>query len=207
MSGPIASGYPCLNSRSRHRHGIAPALQHPNAPWYHTCGLAFPMVDLIKQFDYRYLVSEDESSRAAEIVSVLTDSGVDLLGFSEFPHSPGKMQVDLIAGDAGLLEETANDMGWKLSERKSGFLIQGDDRPNAIGLVLNLLADAHIRVTAVQAVSAGAGRFGALLWVERPELERASVVLHSSVSDPVDEASEESFPASDPPALVLPEVG
>jgi hypothetical protein len=46
------------------------------------------------------------------------------------------LQIDFITDDVKVLEETANKLGWKLSEKKSMFLIQGDGPPNAIGEVL-----------------------------------------------------------------------
>ena len=162
------------------------------------------MVDQIQQFEYRYLIADDDTPCTAAIVNQLTDSGVNLLGFSEFPHGPGKTQVDLITDTGNQLEATAGNLGWQLSEKKSGFLVQGEDTPNAIGEVLALLAEARIHVTAVQAVVAGAGRFGAMLWVKPPDSQAAAVVLRSAASfDSLDEALEESFPASDPPVLTV----
>jgi len=71
--------------------------------------------------------------------------------------------------------------------------------------MLSRLADAQVEVTAVQAISAGGGRFGALIWVKPLDLQRAAAVLRSYSDwsppyDVVDETSEESFPASDAPS-------
>jgi hypothetical protein len=72
--------------------------------------------------------------------------------------------------------------------------------------VLSRLADNNIAVTAVQAVSAGAGRFGALIWVKPQDVVKAAQALGVSTYridppyDPVEESSIESFPASDAPS-------
>jgi hypothetical protein len=68
--------------------------------------------------------------------------------------------------------------------------------------VLQRLAGAHIQVTSLQAVSAGGDRFGALLWVRAQDVGEAAKVLGAAAprNDLVDEASEESFPASDAPS-------
>jgi hypothetical protein len=134
-------------------------------------------------------------------LAVLWGEGVDLIGFSEFPRGPGKTQLDLIAHDSRVLAKTAADMGLTVSRAKTGFLIRGEGAPGpAVADVLQRLASAHIHVTSLQAVSAGAGRFGALLWVKTPDVEETAKVLGATVpfNDLVDETSEESFPASDP---------
>jgi hypothetical protein len=166
------------------------------------------MPDEILQFDYHYLRIPDDVARAAGIVSALSESGIKLLAFSEFPDGAGQSQLNLIAESAEDLANAAAHLGLRLSEKKSGLLIRGEDRPNAIGGILKSLADAHVGVTAVQAISAGAGRFGALLWVKPPDIETAAAALRSPanrrpVYDLVDESSEESFPASDAPSWAM----
>jgi predicted amino acid-binding ACT domain protein len=160
------------------------------------------MAESIKRYDYRYIVIDDEGSQAADIVNSLWASGVALLAFSAFPHGPGKSQLDLVPENPGALEKAALSMGLTLSDKKTGFIVHGEDRPGAVARVLNRLAEANIAITAMQAVSADADRFGALLWVKPWQAEEAAKVLDAQVNqvDTVEEASMESFPASDPPA-------
>ena len=160
----------------------------------------------IVKLNYHYVVLDDEPSAAAAALAVLWTEGVNLIGLSEFPHGPGKTQLNLIASDSQLLAKKAADMGLTVSRAKTAFLIRGEGAPgSALADVLDRLARAHIHVISVQAVSAGAGRFGALLWVRAPDVEEASRVLRANVpwSDPVDESSEESFPASDAPSWAM----
>jgi predicted amino acid-binding ACT domain protein len=64
-----------------------------------------------------------------------------------------------------------------LSDVKKGFLVQGTDRVGAVHRHLKKLAEAGINVTAADAVAAGKGRYGMLLWVKPREYARAAKVL------------------------------
>ena len=137
----------------------------------------------IVQMQYRYSILDDEPSTAAAALETLWELGIGLVGFSEFPYGPGTAQLDLIAEDSDKLAKAAAGMGLSLSRKKTGFLIRGEDEPAAaIAEILRGLAEAHIGVTSLQAVSAGAGRFGAMLWVKAEDVEEAGKALGASMS-------------------------
>ena len=65
----------------------------------------------------------------------------------------------------------------KLGKRKTAFLVQGEDRVGALVRVLDTLAKAKINMVAMDAVTAGSGRFGAIFWVKPKDVGRASRLL------------------------------
>ena len=134
------------------------------------------MAESIRRVDYFYILTPNRPGEAARALKALKDSGINLLAFSGFPKGR-RAQLDFIPADPAALVKVAKRAGWKLSAKKSGFLIQGEDRPGAVADILGKLADAKINVTAVDAVCAGADRYGAILWVKPPDLKRAAKVL------------------------------
>ncbi len=163
------------------------------------------MPDDIRLVDYYYAIVPDKPGEAARLLGGLRDAGVNLLGFSGFPHGARKAQLDFLPEDAALFRKAAKSLGLTISKKMTGFLIRGGERPGAAAETLSKLAEAGINVTAVQVVCAGAGRYGGLLWVKAPDLRKAAKALSASrmasntPRDPVDDAIEGSFPASDPP--------
>lgn len=134
------------------------------------------MAETIRRVDYFYIETPNRPGEAARALKALKDARINLLAFSGFPKGR-RAQLDFIPADPAALVKAAKRAGWKLSAKKSGFLIQGEDRPGAVADILAKLADAKINVTAVDAMCAGADRYGAILWVKPPDLKRAAKAL------------------------------
>jgi hypothetical protein len=85
--------------------------------------------------------------------------------------------LDLIPQDSAAFAKAAKGAGLQLSKKKSGFLIQGEDRPGVISEITIRLADAHINTTSVQTFCAGSGRYGGMLWVKAADMRKAAKAL------------------------------
>jgi predicted amino acid-binding ACT domain protein len=134
------------------------------------------MSDTVTLVDYYYTTVPDKAGEGARILGLLRDAGVNLLAFSGFPEGR-RSQLDFIPVDGPALLGTAKAAKVKLSRPKKVFLVSGDDRIGAIADVCGKLAAAKVNITAVDAVCAGAGRFGAILWVKPRDVKKAAAVL------------------------------
>lgn len=135
------------------------------------------MADRVRKVNYCYPIVPNRAGQGARILNEITGAGINLLAYSGFPVGGGKSQLDLVVEDVGPLRRVARRNGWRLSDVKKGFLVQGTDRVGAVHRHLKKLADAGINVTAADAVAAGKGRYGMLLWVKPREYARAAKVL------------------------------
>ncbi len=134
------------------------------------------MADTIQRVDYFYTMVPDKPGEAARMLAVLRDAGVNLLAFSGFPEGR-RGQLDFVPADAGAFRQAAKKAGWKLTGPKRAFLLGGEDRVGAVAETLGKLAEAKINVTAIDALCAGAGRYGAILWVPQRDFARAAKTL------------------------------
>ncbi len=134
------------------------------------------MSEKLRKVDYFYTMVPNNAGKGAKIMSRLAAEGVNLLAFSGFP-SGKKAQLDLVPEDSAKLRRAAKRLGLKLSAKKTGFLVRGDDRVGAMTGVLDKLAGAKINVTAVDAVSAGGGRYAAIMWVKPKSVAKAAKLL------------------------------
>jgi hypothetical protein len=130
----------------------------------------------LRKVDYFYAMVPDKPGEGARISAGLAAEGVNLLAFSAFP-SGRKSQIDFVPEDAAALKRAARKLGLSLSPRKSGFLYQGQDRIGAMTDIFQKLADANVNITAVDAVTSGDRRFGAIFWVKPEAVAKASRVL------------------------------
>jgi hypothetical protein len=136
-------------------------------------------MDRVRKIGYCYLVVSNRAGQGLRILTELEKAGVNLLAFSGFPARGGKAQVDLVPESMPALTRLARKLGWKLSARKKAFLVTGDDRIGAARRQLEKLADHKINVIAADAVVAGAGRWGMILWVKPQVYNRAARVLRA----------------------------
>jgi hypothetical protein len=141
------------------------------------------MPDTIRVVDYYYTTTPDKAGEGARLLGVLRDARTNLLALSAFP-SKRKTQVDFVPSDSDAFVAAAKASKVKLSRPKKVFLVQGDDRIGAIQELLAKLASAKINVTSVQGVSAGGGRYGALLWVDQKNVKKAATALGAATSAP-----------------------
>jgi hypothetical protein len=134
------------------------------------------MADSVRKVQYGYVMVPNRAGQAARMLLELKDEGVDLVAFSGFPGKKGA-QVDLVTRDMPGLKRVARKNGWKLSATKKGFLVQGADRIGAVHRHLSRLADKKISVVAANAVAAGKGRYGMILWVRPKDYAKAARAL------------------------------
>lgn len=136
------------------------------------------MAESIRSVQYVYVVVKDRPGQGADILAALKKARVNLLAFSGFPKGAGA-QIDLVTDDIASVKKVAKAHGWKLSPVKKGFLVWGSDRVGAVANILGKLAAAKINVTAADAVTAGKGRFGMILWVKPAEQAKAAKLLRA----------------------------
>lgn len=136
------------------------------------------MADRVKKVSYCYLMVPNRAGHGVKVLSTLRDAGVNLLAYSGFP-SKGKAQIDLIPEDVGALRRVARKEGWRLSKIKRGFLILGQDRLGAVERHIARLAEKKINIVAADAVAAGKGRYGMILWVRPKDYARAARALRA----------------------------
>jgi hypothetical protein len=119
------------------------------------------------------------AGEGAKVLGALRDAGVNLLAFTGFPDAGGKAQIDLVTDDLAGVRRVARKEGWRIGPAKKAFLIQGNDAVGAVYREVRKLADARIAVTAADAVIAGKGRYGMILWVKPGDHARAARVLRA----------------------------
>ncbi len=133
-------------------------------------------MDTIRTVQYFKMGSPDKPGESARTLGVLRDAGVNLLAFSGFPRGR-RAQLDFVPADPAAFKAAAKQAKLKVKGPKMCFLAEGDDRPGAGADLTARLASAKINITALQAVAAGAGRYGAILWVKPRDVKKAAKAL------------------------------
>jgi len=128
----------------------------------------------VKRVSYFVTKVSNRAGAAAHVLNAMR--GVNLLAFTGFPATGGA-QVDFVPQNAAAFKAAAKRAKLKVKLKKGGFLVQGSDRAGAVARLMSRLAAAKINVTAIDAVCAGGGRFGAILWVKPKDARKAAQAL------------------------------
>ncbi len=134
------------------------------------------MSDTIRKVVYYKTEVPNKPGEGARILGALKAGGVNLLAFSGFP-SGRRAQMDFIPEDEAAFRQAAKKAGLKPGAKKTGFLVQGDDRVGAVSEIMAKVAEAKINITALDAIVAGGGRYGVIFWVKPDDVRKTAKLL------------------------------
>jgi prephenate dehydratase len=134
------------------------------------------MADTIRKVDYFKIETPNKAGEGARILGAFQGAGVNMLAFTGFPKGR-RAQMDFMPEDVAAFKKAAKQIGLAVGAKKTGFLVQGEDRVGAVAEVLTQLATVKVNVTAIDAISTGGGRWGAILWVKSPDVAKAARAL------------------------------
>ena len=135
------------------------------------------MADRVRKVRYCNVTVLNRAGQGAKVLNALKDGGVNMLAYSGFPVGGGKAKLDFVVENTASLWRIAKKEGWRLSKPKKAFLVQGNDEVGAALRHTQRLADQKINIVATDAVSAGKGRYGMILWVNDKDYNRAAKTL------------------------------
>jgi hypothetical protein len=135
------------------------------------------MSDSVQKMNYCYAMVPARPGQGARVLAALAKAGVNLDAFSGFPRDKGRAQLDFVTSKMPALRRAAAKNGVKLSRAKKAFLITGVNKAGAVNAHVQKLAKAGISIVAADAVCAGMGRYGMILWVKPRDYARASRAL------------------------------
>jgi len=135
------------------------------------------MADSISQVEHYTLNVKHEAGAGAAVLRALAADGVNLIGFWGYPIGQDAGVLELIPEDGAALRKAAKKAKLDIKKGTPAFLVQGKDRPGAVGAALGKLGDAGINVHAAQAATGGAGRYGAIIFVNEQDVRKAAMAL------------------------------
>jgi hypothetical protein len=136
------------------------------------------MPDTVRKVHYFSTLVPDKPGQTFKVLAALVSGGVNLLACTGCACGR-QAQIDVVPDDTRRFAAAARKAGIEFSAKKAGFLIQGEDRPGALADNLKALADAGINIVAADGLTAGSGRWGAIIWVADEDVRRAGSLLRA----------------------------
>lgn len=133
----------------------------------------------VRKVNYCKLMVASRAGQGEKVLNAVKEAGINMHAFSGFPAGGSRSQVDLVSDNMAGLRRLAKKEGWRLSNTKKAFLVQGSDEVGAVHKVFKKLADANINVIAADAVAAGVKRYGMIMWVNPKNYTKAARILNA----------------------------
>ena len=139
------------------------------------------MADVVRKVEYFSIQVPNAPAKAFGVLSTLVSAKVDLLACVGVPHG-SRAKIDVVPADPAKFKRVVQKAKLAFTSEKSGFLIQGTERSGALTDHLKKLGDDGINVTGIDALSAGEGRWGAIIWVEQGAVRKTRQVLGATLN-------------------------
>ena len=131
----------------------------------------------MRTITYFSIVVPNKTGEGAKALEGLKAAGLNLTAFWGYPIKGRKACLEIAPDDPKALPKALKTLGYVAGAKKTAFQFDGEDRPGVLAEVMSKLAAAGIGVHAVQAICAGAGRYGALLQVGDEDVKKAKKIL------------------------------
>ncbi|HMD33275.1 MAG TPA: hypothetical protein VKG84_15270 [Candidatus Acidoferrales bacterium] len=138
------------------------------------------MAETIRKVEHYSASVANKVGEGARVLGALHAAGVDLIALWGYQHGAGKATLEFIPANGAAFVAAAKGAKLKLGKKQTAFYVQGDDTPGAMAALLGKLAAAKINVGAVQGVGAGAGRYGAVIFLPQAAVGKAGKALGAS---------------------------
>ena len=135
------------------------------------------MTNIVRSIDYYYTEVPNRPGAAAKVLNAFETADVNLIVYNGFPISGLRAQLVFVPTDRDAFSAAAQKAGIKLVGPNICFLIQGEDSVGAVAEIARKMGQARINITAIQAIAAGEGRYGAILWVRPRNVEKTAQIL------------------------------
>lgn len=137
------------------------------------------MDERVRKVNHYSMLVPDKPGAAFNLIATFVSAGINLLACSGSQKGK-KAQIDLVPDDTRRFLGAARKAGIDFVSKRTGWLLEGvNDRPGVLASKLKILADQHINVTGVDALSIG-DHWGAILWVGDTDVVRAGRHLRAS---------------------------
>ena len=138
------------------------------------------MAETIRQVEHYSATVANKVGEGARVLGALRAAGVNLLALWGYPRGTGKARLEFVPENGAAFVAAAKAAKLKLSKKQIAFHVEGDERPGAGADLLAKLAAAKVNVGALQAVCAGEGRYGAVIFVAQAAVGKAAKALEAS---------------------------